>query len=264
MRVASGKHNKSVGKKGQKYVQSHLQIGPKNATLLKCAKCEMTYCPSAIEDTNTHKRYHDIHLRGKKWPSSWGIEVHGSLNRRSAMLTPPSSSSSKYEFRNFKNERIILIRPDAIPEVRAALEIMHLVNEELNAPHDENDFWSQPEGQGKAFLYIKDDRAVGVITIEILDAARGRWMIYDSKSIVEHIRPNFALGISRIWVCRTQRNKGIATKLIEAARENTIYGKEFKKWEIAWSQPTDSGGKLASAYNGMIHKSGKLLIPCYI
>lgn len=157
-----------------------------------------------------------------------------------------------------------MIRPVSAPEVKATVEIMNIVNDELNAPHDENDFWSLPGGQGKAFVYVKDNRAVGVVTVEVLEPSRGRWMVYESKSIIEHVRPTFLLGISRIWVCRTERHKNIATKLLEAARENTIYGRSIDRWQIAWSQPTDSGGKLASSYNGTRHKSGKILIPCYI
>lgn len=178
------------------------------------------------------------------------------------MLTPPSSS--KNGALGTKSERIVVIRPNCAPEVKAAMEIMNKVNDELNAPHDENDFWSSEQGKGKAFLYIKNERAVGVITMELLEQDRGRWMVYDTKSIIEHIRPAFVVGISRIWVCRTERHKNIATRLLEAARENTVYGKCIEKWEVAWSQPTESGGKLASKYNGVRHKSGKLLIPCYI
>ena len=111
---------------------------------------------------------------------------------------------------------------------------------------------------------VKNGRAVAVITMEIINSNRSRWMIYDSKKIIDHITPSFTLGISRIWVCRTQRSNGIATQLLEAARKNVIYGREVNKHSIAWSQPTESGGKLASIYNGVKHKSGKLLLPCYI
>ncbi|GAV55394.1 hypothetical protein ZYGR_0AV00250 [Zygosaccharomyces rouxii] len=247
---------------GKKLVQSRLQIGPKSH-LTKCTKCGMTYSPSVIDDTTTHKNYHEMHLKGKKWPSTWGSGILLKSFNDSTSLTPPSSSS-KMGISNSKDERIVMVRCDHQTEVRTTIHILDIVNSELHAPHNENEFWCQPNSNGKAFLYVKDDRAVGVLTVELLKPERCRWMVYEDSSIVEGVEPRFILGISRIWVCRTQRNKGIATKLLEAARSNTIYGKTIEKWAMAWSQPTDSGGKLASHYNGVRHKSGKLLIPCYI
>lgn len=248
--------------KGHKYVQSRLQLGHLEPGLTKCAHCEMTYSPSSFEDETAHKSYHDLHLRGRKWCGSWGFEVSKTSDASDVMLTPPSSSKNRTS--NSGSDRIVMVRPEYTPEVKATVEIMDRVNDELNAPHDENEFWTSAEGKGKAFLYIKNERAVAVATLEVLRPERGRWMVYDTKSIIDHVRPAFLVGISRIWVCKTERNKNIATKLLEAARENTIYGRKIEKWEIAWSQPTDSGGKLASKYNGIRHKSGKLLIPCYI
>lgn len=254
---------KSSRKNGsKKLVQSRLLIGSKN-NLIKCTKCGMTYSPSIIDDTTTHKNYHEMHLKGKKWASAWGLAVSLTASNGPTSLTPPSSSS-KMAVPNIKNERIVMVRSDHQPEVRTTIQLLDIVNSELHAPHNENEFWCRPNSSGKAFLYVKEDRAVGVLTVELLKPERCRWMIYENRIIVDGVNPQFVLGISRIWVCRTQRNKGIATRLLEAARCNTIYGKTIEKWAMAWSQPTDSGGKLASYYNGVKHKSGKLLIPCYI
>lgn len=253
------RRSKAAGKRGPRLVQSRLQIGPQHK-LTKCAECEMSYSPTVIDDAATHQNYHDLHLRGKKWSNHWGVNVSSSAVN---VLTPPSSSS-KVELARLKDERIVMLRPDHPAEVRTALKIMDIVNDELHAPHNENDFWSRPESAGKAFLYVNRGRAVAVLTVELLKPERCRWMVYDDRSIVQRVQPSFTLGISRIWVCRTQRNRGIATKLLEVARANTIYGKTVEKWAMAWSQPTDSGGRLASHYNGVRHKSGRLLIPCYL
>lgn len=258
----ASRRTKAAGKKRSKFVQSRLQIGPQHK-LTKCTKCEMSYSSSVIDDVATHANYHDLHLKGKKWSSNWGADVSFNLSNESLLLTPPPSSSKAGTSR-LRDERIVMLRPDHQAELRTTLKIMDIVNDELHAPHNENDFWSHPDGTGKAFLYIKGGRAVAVLTIEILEPTRCRWMVYEDRSIVQRVQPCFTLGISRIWVCRTQRNCGIATKLLEAARANTIYGKTVERWAMAWSQPTDSGGKLASHYNGVKHKSGKLLIPCYL
>lgn len=250
--------NQRPSKRNVRYTQSRLQLGQKTAQFIKCPKCGMTYNQSSVSDTAIHKKYHTIRIQGKKWSSKWGVQV--ASYPTGSNPTPPSSSSS----RSTSGEKIVMIRPGHSGEVAAAMDIMNLANHELNAPDDENDFWSSENGGGKAFVYVKNERAVGAITVEVLQAGRGRWLVYDTRAIVEKVFPDFTLGISRIWVCRAQRRLGIATKLIEAARENTIHGQIVPKNMVAWSQPSDSGGKLALSYNGVLHKSGRSLIPCYI
>lgn len=56
------------------------------------------------------------------------------------------------------------------------------------------------------------------------------------------------LGISRIWTCTTYRRRGVATRLLECARENFIYGTCVEKKLVAFSQPTVMGQALAGAW----------------
>ncbi|KOG99843.1 Eco1p [Saccharomyces eubayanus] len=276
------KSQRKTGKK-QNLIQSTLQVngGSKSNKLVKCDKCEMSYSSTSIEDRAIHEKYHALQLHGRKWSPNWGSIAytkrdHSStmhLSRSMGTMTPLNSSPLKNGSSIVhQEEKIVSVRPDkSNGEVRAMMEIMTLVNNELNAPHDENDIWnSTTEEKGKAFVYIRNDRAIGIIIIENLHGGngkasdRGRWMVYDSRRLVQNVYPDFKIGISRIWVCRTARNLGIATKLIDIARENIIYGEVVPRSQVAWSQPTDSGGKLASKYNGVMHKSGKLLLPVYI
>ncbi|CCE66093.1 hypothetical protein TPHA_0O01240 [Tetrapisispora phaffii CBS 4417] len=263
---------KSVVKNNNKYVQSRLQFNSnktsRKSNLTKCEKCGMLYSINSIPDIDSHKTYHTMHLSGHKWAKTWGSYIEGPklIDQK---ITPPTSSSTSNDSTytsdlQSKNEYVVVVRPQFPKEVKAASELMSVVNDELNAPHNENDFWATVDGKGKLFLYIKDDRAVGAISVEPIDSTRSRWMVYENKSIIDHIRPHFKVGISRIWVCKEHRSQGIAVKLLEAARTNMNPSRTMQRWELAWSQPTESGGKLASKYNGMKHKSGKLLIPCYI
>jgi N-acetyltransferase len=61
-----------------------------------------------------------------------------------------------------------------------------------------------------------------------------------------------ALGVSRIWVHTDERRKGIATKLIDAARAHHIqkFGRVIPKSLIAFSQPTRDGKHFAVNYFG--------------
>lgn len=245
-----------------KFLQAKLAFPSKNLNkVIECTKCGMTYSNQSHEDIVLHDKFHDLRINGRKWSTNWGQQVYLVEDSIDRLLSTPLLSQDNC-FAN--DERIVMVRPNHSAEVNATLDIMTLVNNELNAPHDENSFWSQENGTGKAFIYVKNGKAVGVVTIEMLEKDRGRWMIYKNKVIVQQSRPQFILGISRIWVCKSQRLNGIATKLLNTARQNTIFGKIVDKQFIAWSQPSDNGGKMALKYNSVRHNSGEILIPCYI
>lgn len=245
-----------------KFLQSTLVFPSKISNkVIQCTKCGMTYSNQSHEDIMMHDKFHDPRINGRKWSTNWGQQVHLVEDSTYGSLSTPLLSQNSCLA---ADERIIMVRPNHNAEVNATLEIMTLVNNELNAPHDENSFWSQENSTGKAFIYVKNGKAVGVVTIEILGKDRGRWMIYKNKVIVQKSRPQFILGISRIWVCKSQRLNGIATKLLNAARQNTIPGKIIDKKFVAWSQPSENGGKMALRYNSVKHNSGEILVPCYI
>lgn len=237
--------------------------------IFSCTLCGMTYSRSNLNDELTHSRYHEISEKGRKWSKSWGVDV--SINYGtgpSSSLIDTKCACNDYYLSSLlsklNNDKIVMIRPTHLNEVKSTLQILDVVNNELNAPHDENEFWSIEQQKGKAFVYVKNDKAIGIITMQILSGNKSMWMIYSNKNIVENSNPNFILGISRIWVCREQRFKGIATKLIDIARHNTIPNKCVSRHFVAWSQPSENGAKLALAYNSVKHKSGEVLLPCYI
>lgn len=56
------------------------------------------------------------------------------------------------------------------------------------------------------------------------------------------------VGISRIWTSGASRRKGIALDLLDCVVSNYIYGMEIPKNQIAFSQPTESGKRLAQKF----------------
>ncbi|KZF21783.1 hypothetical protein L228DRAFT_283913 [Xylona heveae TC161] len=72
-----------------------------------------------------------------------------------------------------------------------------------------------------------------------------------SSSISISAKPTSAvLGISRIWTSRSHRRHGIAATLLDCARDRFIYGMKIPKDLIAFSQPTESGVRLAENWFG--------------
>lgn len=56
------------------------------------------------------------------------------------------------------------------------------------------------------------------------------------------------LGIKIMWVHSSYRGRGIATKLIDFARENFQFGRWFSKNDVVFSQPTSMGKLFAHRY----------------
>ena len=66
---------------------------------------------------------------------------------------------------------------------------------------------------------------------------------FDESSKVQAIG-----GISRIWVSIKSRGQGIAKKLLDLMRLEMLFGVELSKTQIAFSQPTNMGQRLARSY----------------
>lgn len=58
------------------------------------------------------------------------------------------------------------------------------------------------------------------------------------------------IGIVRLWVHPKYRNSKIATKLLNALRENFVPGKSIDRKKIAFSDPTNGGKEFAKKYTG--------------
>jgi len=56
------------------------------------------------------------------------------------------------------------------------------------------------------------------------------------------------LGVNRIWVHSAVRRKGIASLLLDSARRMLVSGGVLPKSRVAFSEPTEQGQRLASAY----------------
>jgi N-acetyltransferase len=117
----------------------------------------------------------------------------------------------------------------------------------------------------RVLLYVVGKKCVGLCLAErirrayrvVEDEARNggdgetKSVAYRGSSISVSETPRPAiLGISRVWVCADHRRQGIATRLLDCARENFIYGMKIEKGDVAFSQPTESGGALARGWFG--------------
>ena len=165
-----------------------------------------------------------------------------------------------------------------------------MVNKELSATEiEDNDLWSQvvlkedgaadgadlkksdaekrndnKSDRYKVFLHVKNGKCVAACLAERItkahrvqpvkpattDAPEASDQHKSSSISVEEETVPAVVGVSRIWTSKAFRRKGIANNLLDCVLNQFIYGMEIERDELAFSQPTESGGELARAWYG--------------
>ena len=192
-----------------------------------------------------------------------------------------------------RRSRVLAVDKACLLRTRSKVKrILELVNAELSATDiDENTLWSstRPTEQSrdlrqatkdqaddggarfKAFLFISGDKCIGFCLAQKIKSAhavvatsirssdsqkedRNILLGFSGSSISVTRKSSVALlGISRIWTSRKFRGRGLAEMLLDCARGNFFYGIEVPKKLTAFSQPTESGGRLARKWYGKEH-----------
>ncbi|KKY25062.1 putative sister chromatid cohesion acetyltransferase eco1 [Phaeomoniella chlamydospora] len=258
--------------KKPKLVQTQLDLGVE--TRKTCSDCGMEYIPSNTEDATLHRMYHDM--------DKDGVDLGKAFMKSSAMKWA-------YEVAHIEGLVVVVDRkvsPAARLQVKKVLEV---VTKELSAPDIEDSvLWSQKSlntlaennkaikqhvseerndhksDRYKVFLHLKDGKCVGLCLAERItegykvkankldkgDSNETAMRPISSSISVEEQSSPAVVGISRIWTSKAFRRKGIATNLLDCVMNHFIYGMEIEKEEVAFSQPTESGGKLAREWFG--------------
>ncbi|KAL6149910.1 hypothetical protein ACJQWK_02845 [Exserohilum turcicum] len=249
-----------VQQKKKPMVQMQLDLA--SETRKTCKTCGMQYIPSNLEDAALHKKFHAMNVGG--------MDLTKALVQRFRKNEIWSGGEGSFI--------AVVGRKDA-PLLRSrASELLKIVNTELAAvPITDEELWSQkkhavtadtkavPVDRFKVYLYIRGSKCVGACLAErireafqCLDAgnttaedARKLPAVPHSSSLSISTEPEPAmLGISRIWTSNQHRKQGIATRLLDCARANFLYGMRIEKTKVAFSQPTESGGQLARKWYG--------------
>ncbi|CAG8477669.1 4353_t:CDS:2 [Paraglomus occultum] len=227
----------------KKYVQLFLDAGQNNVGPITCKVCHMSY-NKGTEDDLVHAKFHKA--------SVGGIDYPGYKSEVMLQVYPEDNGSRVVMFSNNKYSGF---------EKRKLFEILEIVTRELGSVEIREDKLLS----SKIFLYVTSrKKVVGCVIAEhIKQAYRATRNTasshaeeqpgeFDDASVVfyrtEPIRA--VCGISRIWVSRQYRRKGIATKLLDLVRKNYIYGCCLGRLAIAFSQPTGDGKALATNYTG--------------
>ncbi|MCJ1442521.1 MAG: N-acetyltransferase O1 (Establishment of cohesion protein 1) [Stictis urceolatum] len=250
--------------KRTRLTQMQLDLG--GSTQRTCRDCGMEYVPSSREDAKLHGEFHAKNLGGVDMGAGfaketrvverWGFgEVVSCVEGLSAVWV---------------QKRVGRV----MDVVRADLGSAEIPEEEMwgrrkggdkNRGEREGKEEEGEEGQEqryKVFLYLAGDKCVGLCLAERIRHAEKVLKREEEKG--EEIRPGarsscvrtetsiepMLLGISRVWVSKSHRRKGIAQTLLDSARNNFFFGIQVPKKMVAFSQPTESGGYLAESWYG--------------
>lgn len=238
-----------------------MQIDLGNEVRKTCSGCGMEFIPSNSEDAALHKKFHEM--------NTTGIDLGKAFVKANA-------SRWVYEATRFDEGYVVIVDRKATPTAKSqARKVLEVVRKELSSPEiDDETLWSQTEPPShlqrngsyekvdryKVFLHMKDSRCVGLCLTERIWESRpvekssvevnGSDQPNGSSITVGQDARPAVVGISRIWTSESSRRKGIAMDLLDCVVSNFIYGMEIPKDHIAFSQPTESGKRLAQSFFG--------------
>ncbi|XP_061191443.1 N-acetyltransferase ESCO2-like [Saccostrea echinata] len=225
--------------------QMTLDAGQKKFGATQCETCGMVYSQAEPTDETTHAKFHQSIINAMKFPG-WKKErvVH------------------EYD----DGSRVIMVTyDDPKYAIRKVEEINKIMGTELGFP--DTTFIFRPDC--KVFLMISDEKKIsGCCVAE--NITQGYPVIADSRSSSQESgsRPWYcdtepepaSVGISKIWVQKLNRKKGVASRLLDCVREHFHYGMYISKKQVAFSDPTPDGKKLATKYTGrssfLVYKYG--------
>ena len=234
-----------------------------------CRACGMEYVPSVKEDSAIHSKFCAMNVGGMdmgkrflKDDSVKRVHSEGTEANESAMV-------------------VTVDRKASLAARNKTRKVLEVVNAELSsADIDDEHLWGaripderlveirrcnggkadRREDRFKVFLYLVNDKCVGFCLSERIKnafqvvpslAPVGNQIMSTSQSSSISVATTAdvaLLGISRIWTSKAHRGHGIAVDLLDCARKNFFYGVEAPKNLVAFSQPTESGARLAERW----------------
>ena len=244
----------------------------------RCKACGMEYIPSNKEDAALHKEFHAMNLTGVDVGKSFLSKKDGGLKR---------AYPREKRWLNEGEEMVMVDRRSPLSARNKMKKVLAVANAELgSADIRDEELWAplppvvdrpnQTKGRKKkeneaaekagerfkAFLHLEGEKCIGFCLAEKIGSANrvidpkteidqkaeGELVIRSSSISVSVDVDVVLLGIARIWTSKSHRSRGVATDLLETARGNFFYGVEVPKDLVAFSQPTESGAKLAERW----------------
>ncbi|KAK9449763.1 uncharacterized protein V1518DRAFT_414594 [Limtongia smithiae] len=110
----------------------------------------------------------------------------------------------------------------------------------IDASRNKNSLSSSPDTR-------KSNAIISIMLVERV--TEGHLMSADTGRIVDSPDPiKLVFGVSRIYTAHSARGFGLARRLLDAACSSFVYGLVVPPKSVGWSQPSESGCKVATAW----------------
>jgi len=245
----------------------------KAEALTRCAVCGAHYTRGDAADERLHDRVHARHLQGVKLPAWHDL--------RSATASAQLCAAG---------ERIVVIAADAsarqIAKARPehAYVAAHAVSHDLTAVQPQvREVCELVEGSTgceaawitavpiTSFLFLRGQQVLGLLALQPLsranrvtvarppppDASKADAAAQPRKArrieaapAAKPAKPKAVCGVRALWVNSAHRRRGLASKLLDAARAECTRGYVPFRREVAFAQACDEGLRFAAAYCG--------------
>lgn len=261
--------------KKTRLTQTQIDLGGNVQTT--CKTCRMEYTASSEEDVSLHKKFHAMNTggvdlskailenlkRNRIWSDgsgSWIASVCGSdssqvRDKASRILRVVNTELLAVEI---KDDELWEGWP-ATRTVSRKMEHKWAKKGNLRVPSALNG----KIGRYKVYLYVSGHKCVGLCLAERVSKAKRVLPREDEDESTRQSQAQWGgsilvgrdvesakVGISRIWTSKSHRRRGVARALLDCAAENYLYGIKIPRTLVAFSQPTESGARLARKWFG--------------
>ncbi|KAK9457489.1 ESCO1/2 acetyl-transferase-domain-containing protein [Dipodascopsis uninucleata] len=221
-----------------KKTQTYLSLGQTQRTT--CTQCGMSYMTYSEDDVRIHKKFHSRAIEG--------VEVTITNSKDSLVCTRIMHDRTGCKV---IHEIHAFTKLNVTKSVQRAVDaVVELCNTELSAPKERVRAWKDPNAKAYACLERRPGGKLVIIGILLAERTKeGFFMSATTGRLVKHNgideKINLIMGISRIYVVHKSRRRGVAAAILDSACQDFIYGLNVPRNMVGWSQPSDSGCKLA-------------------
>jgi ESCO1/2 acetyl-transferase/zinc-finger of acetyl-transferase ESCO len=257
----------------KRFYQTQLDVGI--PAMRTCKDCGMQYNTTLEEDRQSHEDYHDGILETKQ-PSG----VPSGVN-----LMDKYVGDARHLI------RVMDHRASASLKEHAIKALLFSWNDLGGVLPTSDDLWSltaNPQNKDhpnkvpryKLYTYLVNLHVVGVLLVERIAKGgiyyKGPFIYTEHGKVDDEFVGHYApdedqefvyadnpypcyMSIDRIWVRNDMRKRGIASQLVDHARQSFIPGLTISKKEISFSGVTDMGRKFAGGYCEGVFDEGPFL-----
>ncbi|KAK0552588.1 DNA mismatch repair protein msh6 [Tilletia horrida] len=243
-----------------------LDFGQK--TVVVCKTCQMSYDRSSTSDRTLHQKHHDDILKGPEWTNPTLLQAGTSV--QNSADGPQDVRFLAYSLEDNGQSSWPKKLHSFIEVVDQALGALPLPDDVLR--------------RCKVFLALLRGRAVGLAVVGRVRPGSARRVADKSSEgdgpvsptedaiVAGDLIPDSELppiGLHRIYVVPEKRRTGIASALLDCVVEHAVYGQSSaaliaayggQSGVLAFSQPTESGARLARRWLGKSSEQSKLIV----